>query len=78
MHRRKKNKSTFFPLFQIFDFESLGSIATEILSLKWGAVVWYADQSRVGDQKLVATSQQTKMQGSVSDPKTHLCDVRFL
>ena len=44
-------KILFFHRFQVFDFESLGSIATEILSRKRGAVAetaawaWYADQS---------------------------------
>ena len=37
-------KILFFHRFQIFDFESIGSIATDILSHKWGAVAaCYAD-----------------------------------
>ena len=37
-----------FHRFQFFDFQSLGSIATEILSRKWGAApAWYTDQSNI-------------------------------
>ena len=43
----KINKKIFFSLrFKIFDFESLGLVATEILSLSpVAAMAWYADQS---------------------------------
>ena len=48
--KKIKTKTLFFHRLQIFDFESLGSSATEILSLKWAAAAagteaWYTDQS---------------------------------
>ena len=51
----------------MFDFKSLESIATEILSIKRGAAgtasaaaaaVWYADQSNTGREMIINNSLQ--------------------
>ena len=51
-------KNIFFHTFQIFDFESLVSIATEILSRKRGtAAAWYAEQSNTS-RRIYSSGQE--------------------
>ena len=67
---KKSTKKYFFHRFQIFDFESLGSIATEILSRKRGAAAaaWYADQSNTSRQIFNSRREKISVQVGMQSP----------